>query len=134
MSKEIQYGLGGLVVGVLITVFVASTAVNSGNNGMMRMMGMNTDRMIEEVDGHGMMGMGASMDEMMNSLEGKSGDSFDEAFISAMIIHHEGAIDMAEEAKKSAKHQEIKDLADDIIEAQTSEINQMKDWQESWGY
>ena len=134
MPEEVLYGIIGLLIGVLITVFVASTAVNSGNTGMMNMMGINTDKMMEEADGHGMMGMGSSMDEMMDSLDGKTGDSFDKAFISAMIVHHQGALDMAEEAKQNAKHQEIKSLADDIIEAQTKEINQMKDWQKAWGY
>jgi uncharacterized protein (DUF305 family) len=134
MQKEVQYGLGGLVIGVLLAVLVASGAVNNDNQGMMRMMGMNIDSMMEDSEDHGMMGMGSSMDDMMDSLENKSGDSFDEAFIEAMIVHHEGAIDMAEEAKKNAKHQEIKDLADDIIEAQTKEINQMKEWQKAWDY
>ena len=134
MPKEVLYGIIGLLIGVLITIFVASTAVNNGNTGMMSMMGMNTERMEKEMDEHGMMGTDSSMDEMMKSLEGKAGDSFDKAFISTMITHHEGAIDMAKEAKKSAKHQEIKDLADGIIEAQTKEINQMRDWQKAWGY
>ena len=41
---------------------------------------------------------------------------------------------MANEAKKNAKHEEIKSLADDIIKAQTSEIDMMQKWQEDWGY
>ena len=45
MPKEVLYGIIGLLIGVLITVFVASTAVNNGNIGMMSMMGMNTERM-----------------------------------------------------------------------------------------
>lgn len=130
MQKEVLYGLGGLVIGVLIAVFVASSAVNSGNSGMMRMMGMNTEKMMEESGEHRMM----TMEGMSKSLEEKSGDEFDKAFISAMIEHHQGAIDMAEEAKENAKHQEIKDMADDIIQAQTSEINQMRGWQKDWGY
>ena len=130
MPKEVLYGIIGLLIGVLITVFVASTAVNNGNTGMMSMMGMNTERMEKEMNEHGMMGM----DEMVEELKGKTGDEFDKTFISIMREHHQGAIDMAEEAKKNAKHQEIKDLADGIIKAQTKEINQMKQWQEDWGY
>lgn len=133
-NKPILYGIIGLLVGIILSLFFATNAVNSQNMGMMRMVGMNTNNMMRESNDHGMMGMGSSMDEMMDSLEGKTGDSFDKAFISAMITHHEGAIDMAEEAQKSAKHQEVKDLADDIIKAQTSEINQMKQWQNAWGY
>jgi uncharacterized protein (DUF305 family) len=39
---------------------------------------------------------------------------------------------MANAALKNAKHQEIKDLANAIISAQTKEINQMKEWQTNW--
>jgi uncharacterized protein (DUF305 family) len=67
-------------------------------------------------------------------LQGKTGDVFDEAFIRMMIPHHQGAIDMARLAQKNAKHQEIKDMADDIISAQQSEIDLMKQWLEAWGY
>lgn len=77
-------------------------------------------------------GMQAEMDGMMASLEGKVGDEFDKAFLSEMIMHHEGAVDMAEAALKNANHEEIKIMANAIISAQTTEINQMKSWQASW--
>jgi uncharacterized protein (DUF305 family) len=64
----------------------------------------------------------------------KSGDKFDEEFISQMIVHHEGAVEMAKLAEKQAKHDEIKQLSKDIISAQEKEINDMKQWQASWGY
>ncbi len=77
-----------------------------------------------------------SMAEMMASmnaeLEGKSGDEFDRAFISEMIMHHQGAVEMAELALKNAKHAEIKTLARAIISAQNKEIADMKSWQEAW--
>ncbi|MEK9178628.1 MAG: DUF305 domain-containing protein, partial [Patescibacteria group bacterium] len=75
-----------------------------------------------------------SMTGMVNSLKNLSGEEFDRVFIEQMIPHHQGAIDMAELALENAFHQEIKDLANDIIEAQKSEINTMKQWQTSWGY
>lgn len=78
------------------------------------------------------MGMGDMMDSMMMGLNGKTGDAFDKAFIDEMIVHHEGAVDMAEAALKNAKHQEIKDMANAIISAQTKEIIQMKEWRSSW--
>jgi uncharacterized protein (DUF305 family) len=46
----------------------------------------------------------------------------DATFAQMMIPHHEGAIAMAEVAKERAQHDEIKDLADAIIEAQKREI------------
>ncbi len=78
------------------------------------------------------MSMGSAMENMMASLGGKSGDEFDKAFLSEMIMHHEGAVDMAEAALGDAKHTEIKDMAHAIISAQTAEISQMKAWQKSW--
>lgn len=67
-------------------------------------------------------------------LEGLSGEAYDKAFLEEMIIHHEQAIEMSQFAVKNAKHQEIKDLASTIITTQTTEIEQMKQWQKGWGY
>ena len=78
--------------------------------------------------------MSMSMDDMSGMLEGKTGDDFDRAFIEGMIPHHQGAIDMAKAAQQHAKHQEIKDMAEAIIEAQQSEIDMMNRWMMEWGY
>lgn len=85
-----------------------------------------------------MMGNGGSMSmvDMMTSmnaeLQGKTGDAFDQAFLSEMIVHHQGAVEMAKLALTNAKHQEIKDLAKAIIAAQNKEIGDMQTWQKSW--
>jgi len=43
ISKEaVLYGIIGLLTGSLITIIVATTAVNRHNGGMMRMMGIHT--------------------------------------------------------------------------------------------
>jgi uncharacterized protein (DUF305 family) len=57
---------------------------------------------------------------------------YDAAFIDAMIVHHEGAIVMANQALEQAERQEIKDLANAIISAQETEIGQMKAWRTAW--
>ena len=75
-----------------------------------------------------------SMSAMNADLKGKTGDDFDKAFLSMMMEHHQGAIEMAMQAKQNAKHSELKTMADDIISAQTREIEQMKAWQKQWGY
>ena len=54
---------------------------------------------------------------MMEEVMGKTGDDFDRIFLQSMIVRHQGAIDMANTAKERAKHQELKDMADDIINA-----------------
>ena len=82
--------------------------------------------------GNNNMDMQAMMDQMNAGLQGKTGDTFDQEFLFEMIVHHQGAIDMARLALTNAKHQEIKDLAADIITAQTKEIEEMKQWQKTW--
>jgi uncharacterized protein (DUF305 family) len=77
-------------------------------------------------------GMHGAMGDMMAGLEGKTGDEFDQAFLTEMIVHHEGAVDMAEAALQNAKHAEIKTMANAIISAQTGEIAQMKEWLKTW--
>lgn len=131
MKKEqMLYVGGGLLTGLLIAGLVATLSVNNDYRGMMRMMGMNTSRIQDRRDGH----MGMAMNDMHNELRDRSGDDFDKTFIEMMTAHHQGAIDMAELAQAKAKHQEVKDMANEIIKAQTKEINMMVDWQEQWGY
>lgn len=55
-NKPILYGIVGLVLGVAITIFTASNAVNNNNTGMM-----------EKLDESPM----EHMEEMMEPLEGK---------------------------------------------------------------
>jgi uncharacterized protein (DUF305 family) len=83
---------------------------------------------------HSAMGMEEEMTTMMEQLKTKTGDDFDKAFLSSMIEHHTSAVDMSRPAAKNASHQEIKDLAKAIIEAQDAEIAQMRKWQTEWGY
>ena len=112
-NKPILYGIIGLLIGVGITAYVSKAPV---------------------ITQQGSMSMGSSMDQMMGSMMGKNEDDFDQAFMRAMIVHHEGAIQMAKAAQTQAKHEELKKLADDIIVAQTKEIQMMQLWQTQWGY
>ncbi|MST04432.1 MAG: DUF305 domain-containing protein [Candidatus Pacebacteria bacterium] len=76
--------------------------------------------------------MHKGMQDMMIGIQNKSGDEFDRAFLSEMIIHHEGALVMANKALTTSKKPEILILASDIIAGQTSEIEKMKNWLEKW--
>ena len=76
--------------------------------------------------------MSDAMANMMSGLEGKTGDDFDRAFIEEMIMHHEGAVAMAQQALQLAKHAEIKQMANEIIAAQTREIETMPGWLRQW--
>lgn len=53
------------------------------------------------------------------------GNQVDAMFVSGMIPHHQAAIDMAMLGVKNAKHDEIKQLSENIAESQQAEIDQM---------
>ncbi|MEN9647298.1 MAG: hypothetical protein RLY57_102, partial [Candidatus Parcubacteria bacterium] len=76
--------------------------------------------------------MADMMASMNGELEGKTGAEFDKAFLTEMIVHHEGAVAMAKLALQHAEHQEVKDLATAIISAQNKEIGDMKSWLQNW--
>ncbi len=57
---------------------------------------------------------------------------YDAQFIDSMIEHHTSAIAMAEDALKNAERQEIKDLAQTIINDQQREVDQMNGWRQQW--
>lgn len=132
MKREpLLYGAIGLLAGILIAGSATVLTVNNDNHPMMRVMGMNTEHSHEKPPAsHNEM----SMANMTEQLKSKSGDDFDKAFIEMMISHHEGAIIMAKLAPARAKHDEIKKLSEDVISAQTKEINDMRQWQKDWGY
>ena len=46
---------------------------------------------------------------------GPADESFDLRFLDAMILHHEGAVLMAEEALQKSRRQEIRQLAEAIL-------------------
>lgn len=55
-----------------------------------------------------------------------SPDQAEQAFLEAMVPHHESALEMAEVAEQRAEAPQIKQLAGDIMQAQESEIEQMR--------
>jgi uncharacterized protein (DUF305 family) len=73
---------------------------------------------------HGSMGMGSK--GMAKQMVMENGKYSDEAFIDAMVPHHQGAIAMARVAHKNAEHEEIKKLARNIISTQQDEIEELK--------
>lgn len=109
MNKQIWFGIGGIAIGVIITLLVSST----GQYGSM-MWGANN---------------------LSNTTSGRTVgmmNNIDEHFIEQMIPHHDGAIAMAEVALTKATHPEIKILAGAIVEAQEIEIKDMQSWYKNW--
>lgn len=80
--------------------------------------------------GHSM--SGGTMD-MRSEVDGlRDAQPFDRNFIDAMIRHHEQAVEAAQIALTGTERDEIRSLAEDIIEAQTREIDQLRDWRAEW--
>jgi uncharacterized protein (DUF305 family) len=87
-----------------------------------------TSQVSMEMSPQQMQGMGI----MMNPQHLAQSKPFDEAFIDAMIPHHQSAIYMAQVANQESENQRIKELAQNIVSAQKGEIEQMRGWREQW--
>lgn len=77
-------------------------------------------------------GMHSMMMDMTSRMKGKTGDELDKIFLEDMIVHHQGAVDMALLLQKGTKRPELQKMAKDIIDVQTKEIDMMKVWLTSW--
>ena len=75
----------------------------------------------------GAMGDGMMSEEDMGRLDDATGAEATELFLEQMIMHHEGAIQMAEVEVEEGENPEAVALAERIIEAQTEEISTMQD-------
>ena len=71
-------------------------------------------------------GMGMMSDADMGALKAASGTAFDRMFLTSMISHHTGAIEMAKTEQAKGKHQPAKDLAKTIQDTQAQEIAEMQ--------
>lgn len=75
--------------------------------------------------GHsGMAGMMA--DEDMTALEQATGQDFDTKFLTMMVEHHKGAVEMARTEKSKGVYGPAKRLADAVVTAQNAEIEEMR--------
>jgi uncharacterized protein (DUF305 family) len=74
----------------------------------------------------GMMG-----DQAMAKLAASSGPEFNRLFLTMMIEHHQGAIDMAHAEERDGTNVGAQKLAKAIAAAQSAEIDEMKELQQS---
>lgn len=85
-------------------------------------MSMSTDSAMQQ---ELMQGMNQMNQDMMAAEQYKDPDV---AFAAGMLPHHIGAVKMAEVELKYGKDPEMRKLAEDIINAQQAEIEQMQKW------
>ncbi|MFI6438363.1 DUF305 domain-containing protein [Streptomyces sp. NPDC050759] len=75
----------------------------------------------------GMEGMAGMMDSAdMDKLKKASGKEFDSMFLTMMVEHHEGAVEMATTEKAKGEYKAATAMAGDIVTAQNAEISEMK--------
>ena len=79
-----------------------------------------------------MSGSGSAMMSAAPSAADAQHNAADLAFAQQMIVHHQGAIEMADLAPTRAASQQVKDLAVRIKAAQGPEIEQMQGWLTTW--
>ena len=107
-----------LVFAIASTLFVAACgSQSSSNNAVDPHAGMDHSKM-----DHG----------SMKSSPNAAAADYDLQFIDTMIVHHQGAVDMAKMLPGKAEHAEIKKLGIVIIAAQEREIGEMKAWRDKW--
>ena len=125
------YAIIGFLTGILLTIAFVFFYGFLGSDKTCCKAGMH-----KMSDGTMMKNVGMDMESMMHgmtsSLEGKTGEDFDKIFLSEMIVHHQGAVDMAELVLENSNKVELKKLAEDIIKAQNNEIKLMQDWEKAW--
>jgi uncharacterized protein (DUF305 family) len=76
--------------------------------------------------------MKPNSERLIDDLAALDGEEFEIAFMELMIPHHSSAIRQAKPAVRRAYHPELQDLAADIIDSQSAEIEQMREWLCDW--
>ena len=66
------------------------------------------------------------MQDMMQQMSGVEAASIDEAFAQMMIIHHQGAINMASQVMQSGDNNEIKQRAQQLITTKQQEVERLQ--------
>ena len=86
------------------------------------------DRFGMDMGGHGGHTMaGMLTQEELAQLQVAQGPEFDQLFLTGMIVHHEGAIDMADNVLVSGADPEVRALAETIVAGQQAEIEYMQE-------
>lgn len=70
----------------------------------------------------------ANYQTMMGGMKGKTGIELDQAYVQGMIMHHQGAIQMATKIQTITKRPELLKLASDIITSQSKERTILMNW------
>lgn len=76
--------------------------------------------------------MSKSGERDLRRLSMLSGADFEIAFMEMMIMHHEAAIEEAQQCSDRASHSQLLELCENIATSQSAEIQQMEEWLCAW--
>ena len=131
MKRYAKFGLPALLLALTLSLSSCGETGGGdkhqdekGKSGGGEMQGMDHGKKGESGRRSGMEGM--KHGDMASGMVMENGKYSDEHFIDAMVPHHEGAVAMARVALKNAEHEEIKQLAENIITTQRAEIQALK--------
>ncbi len=127
MKHQTRLALAGLLSAVVLSV--ASCAGAGGGSGSMDQggTGKNGSGATESAKSGGMRGMDQGSGGTASRRLMENGKYSDERFIDEMVPHHQGAVEMAEVALENAEHEEVKQLSENIVSTQRSEIEELKE-------
>jgi uncharacterized protein (DUF305 family) len=137
--------LGLLLATVLVLAACGGNAGSSGGDQDGGMQGMDHGKSGNETakkrgkNGGGMAGMdhgemaSGGMSATSRKMVMPDGEYSDAAFLDAMVPHHEGAVEMAKVALKNAEHEKTRSLAQNIIDSQRAEINDLEEVRDDLG-
>lgn len=72
---------------------------------------------------------GMATPEQVGQLREARGAAFDSLFLRLMVTHHEGALTMVEQVRKSGVDVRVQEFADDVAVTQSDEIDRMRGMQ-----
>lgn len=87
---------------------------------------MPSDSAMGGMDMGGMDMTGMMSNEDMAALAHAHGAEFDRMWLQMMIVHHQGAVSMAQQVLTTTANPQVQAMAQAVIDGQTAEIDQMK--------
>lgn len=114
------------VIGLAAKIASAQQPEIDTMKAQLKQWGINPSEMRHESGHAGMSMQGMVDDSTMLNLRGLKGTDFDILWLTSMIGHHQGAIEMAKVEAEAGKSPAMTALAGAIITEQQTEIDQMK--------